>query len=398
MKALLADDSLRRVWGIGGIAGLMRWLDQLVVGVYVFDVTHSPLLVALVTLARLMPMLAGAFVGAFVERLPLRRVLGYGLAAIAGVYAVLALLAFTGHLQIWQVALGALLIGLYWSSEMSVRRTLLGEIAGPERMGKAMGLDWATINSTRLVGPLLGGALYSGFGVGGAYAAGVLCFALSAALAYGLSAGAVARGSSGRRVLSDIADGFRHARSRPIVIGTLAATVVMNCFTFPYATMVPVIGHDILNASPVGVGMLTSAEGVGALIGSLALSGLARVKWYGRVFVIGSVVSMLGAIGFGLSTSYALSIAILIVLGAGSAAFATMQSTLILTYAPPDQRSRMMGVLSSSIGAGQIGYLYIGLMADWIGAPWAVVFSMVQGLLLLGLCVMVWPALWKGDS
>jgi MFS family permease len=398
MRALLADDSLRRVWAIGGVAGLMRWLDQLVVGVYVFDVTHSPLLVALVTLARLMPMLAGAFVGAFVERLALRRVLGYGLAAIAGVYAVLAVLAFTGLLQIWHVGLGALLIGLYWSSEMSVRRTMLGEIAGPERMGKAMGLDWATINSTRLIGPLLGGALYTAFGVGGAYAAGVICFGISAALAYGLTAGAVPRGASGRRVLSDIADGFRQARARPIVMGTLAATVVMNCFTFPYATMVPVIGHDILHASPVAVGMLTSAEGIGALIGSLALSGLARIKWYGRVFLIGSVISMIGAIGFGLSTSYALSIAILIVLGAGSAAFATMQSTLILTYAPPDQRSRMMGVLSSAIGAGQIGYLYIGVMADWIGAPLAVVFSMVQGLLLLALCVMAWPALWKGES
>jgi hypothetical protein len=127
MKALLADDSLRRVWGIGGVAGLMRWLDQLVVGVYVFDVTHSPLLVALVTLARLMPMLAGAFVGAFVERLALRRVLTYGLAAIAGVYAVLTILAFTGQLQIWQVGLGALLIGLYWSSA-GVRRVRSGRI------------------------------------------------------------------------------------------------------------------------------------------------------------------------------------------------------------------------------------------------------------------------------
>lgn len=397
MKDLLGDDAFRRVWGIGTLSGLMRWLDQIVVGIFVFEVTASPLLVAVVTLARLMPMLSGAFIGAMAQRLPLRRVLAVGLGCIAAVYASLALLAFSGLIQIWHVGLGAMLVGAYWASEMSVRRTLLGEIAGPDRMGKAMGLDWATINSTRLVGPLAGGALYSAFGVGGAYAAGAACFGISALLASGLHAGAVARGSGSRRVLADIADGFRYARARPIVMGTLAVTVVMNAFAFPYSSMVPVIGKDVLGATPVAVGLLSSVEGIGALVGSLVLGNFARTAWFGRAFVIGSAVVLSSALCFGLSTYYPLSLAILIVLGCGSAAFATMQSTLILTYAPPDQRSRMMGVLSSTIGMGQIGYLYTGMMADWIGAPAAVVLGMSQGLILLGLCVKSWPALWRGD-
>lgn len=397
MKSLLADDAFRRVWGIGTFAGLMRWLDQIVVGIFVFEVTASPFLVAIITLARLMPMLSGAFIGAWAQRLALRRVLIFGLLAIAAVYTTLAVLAFTGLIRIWHVGVGATLVGIYWASEMSVRRTLLGEIAGAERLGKAMSLDWATINSTRLVGPLVGGALYSVIGVGGAYAAGAVCFGVSALLAIGLKAGTSARGSSGRKVLADIVDGFRFARSRPIVMGTLAATVVMNGFAFPYSSMVPVIGKDVLGASPVEVGLLSSAEGIGALIGSLCLAGVARQAWFGRVFVMGSAAVMTCALCFGLSAHYALSLAILIVLGLGSSGFATMQSTLILTHAPPDQRSRMMGVLSSSIGMGQIGFLFMGLMADRIGAPWAVVVSMVEGLVLLALCVRTWPALWRGD-
>ncbi len=397
MKSLLADDAFRRVWGIGTFAGLMRWLDQVVIGIYVFEITASPFLVAIITLARLMPMLSGAFIGAWAQRLPLRRVMLCGLVVIAAVYSTLAVLAFTGLIQIWHVGVGAVLVGIYWASEMSVRRTLLGEIAGSDRLGKAMSLDWATINSTRLVGPLIGGALYSGIGIGGAYAAGTVFFGVSALLAIGLDAGTAARGSSGRKVLADIVDGFRFARSRSIVMGTLAATVVMNGFAFPYSSMVPVIGKDVLNASPVEVGLLSSAEGIGALVGSLLLAGIARQAWFGRVFVIGSTGVMACALLFGLSTNYALSLGILVVLGLGSAGFATMQSTLILTHAPPDQRSRMMGVLSSTIGMGQIGYLAIGVMADWIGAPWAVVISMVAGLILLALCVRAWPALWRGD-
>lgn len=397
MKSLLADDAFRRVWGIGTFAGLMRWLDQIVVGIFVFEVTASPFVVAIVTLARLMPMLSGAFIGSVAQRLPLRRVLVFGLAVIAAVYATLAALAFSGLIEIWHVGVGATLVGIYWASEMSVRRTLLGEIAGTERLGRAMGMDWATINSTRLVGPLAGGALYSVAGVGGAYAAGAVCFGVSAVLAIGLEAGTTARGASGRKVLADIVDGFLFARSRAIVMGLLAVTVVMNGFAFPYSSMVPVIGKDVLGASPVEVGLLSSAEGIGALIGSLLLTGVARQAWFSRIFVIGSTAVMVSALCFGLSTNYALSLLLLAVLGLGSSGFATMQSTLVLTHAPPDQRSRMMGVLSSTIGMGQIGILAMGAMADLLGAPGAVVVSMIAGLALLALCVRTWPALWRGE-
>ncbi|MSP48744.1 MAG: MFS transporter [Alphaproteobacteria bacterium] len=397
MKGLLRDDAFRRVWGIGACAGIMRWLDMLATGVYVFEVTASPLLVAIITLMRLMPMLAGAFIGAFAERLPIRSMLVASLGAITGIYAVLTVLAFTGWLEIWHIGIGAMLVGLYWASEMSVRRTLLGEIAGAERLGSAMGLDWAAVNSTRLIGPLAGGALYAEVGVGGTYLCGALLFGLATLLAAGLTAGREARGKSSRNVLADIADGLRFAAARPVVMGILAVTVVMNALSFPYSSMVPVIGKDVLGASPVAVGLLTSAEGVGALVGSFILANIVRPAWYGRTFVMGSAVCLSAALVFGLSSSYVFSLAVLVGLGLGSAAFATMQSTMMLTNAPPEQRSRMMGVLSSTIGTGQVGLLHMGLLADHLGAPVAVAVSMAEGLVLLALCVRFWPALWRGD-
>ena len=103
------------------------------------------------------------------------------------------------------------------------------------------------------------------------------------------------------------------------------------------------------------------------------------------------------ALVFGLSNSYVFSLGVLVLLGLGSSAFATMQSTVMLTAAPPEQRSRMMGVLSSTIGTGQIGYLHIGILADYFGAPWAVAISMTEGLILLALCVKFWPALWRRE-
>jgi MFS family permease len=397
MKELLRDAAYRRVWLVGACAGMMRWLDQLAVGIYVFEVTSSPLLVAIITLCRLMPMLAGAFIGALAERVPLRRMLIANLLAMTAVYGVLAALAFSGHLQIWQVGIGATLVGLYWASEMSVRRTLLGEIAGGERLGSAMGLDWVAVNGTRLIGPLLGGAIYAGWGVGGTFLLGAALFGTAALVAFGLKAGMEARGKVGRNVLSDIVDGLRWAAARPVVMGLLAVTVVMNALAFPYASMVPVIGKEVLHADPVGVGLLTSAEGIGALLGSFVLANTVRPAWYARTFTIGCMICLSAALVFGLSNSYVFSLGVLVLLGLGSSAFATMQSTVMLTAAPPEQRSRMMGVLSSTIGTGQIGYLHIGILADYFGAPWAVAISMTEGLILLALCVKFWPALWRRE-
>ena len=74
-----------------------------------------------------------------------------------------------------------------WAGEFPVRRTMLGDIAGPERVGSGMALDSATFNATRMVGPTLGGFLYGTVGLGGAYLAGAALYALGAVLIYGLA-------------------------------------------------------------------------------------------------------------------------------------------------------------------------------------------------------------------
>ncbi len=391
--ALLADPAFRRVWMLGALAGTMRWLDMLVVGVWVFDTTASPFAVAVVTLLRLLPMLMGVFVGAFAERVPLRSFLIVALGLLSLVYGFLGLLAFSGALQLWHVALGAFVAGLYWSTEMSVRRTLAGEIAGPERMGAAMALDWGTFSVTRMIGPLAGGALYTAIGLGGTYMIGFGLFLLATVLALALPVGHAARGGRGGAIFGTIREGFRSASARPVIMGTLAVTICLNFWGFPYASMVPVVGKDVLLASPFEVGLLNAAEGIGALIGSIALASFARKLAFAPAFVGGSALVLLGVLGFGLSSLFDVSLGVLIMLGIGSAVFATMQSTLMLTHAPADQQSRMMGVLSTCIGIGQIGHLHIGILADWLGAPAALAITAIEGMAALLLCLWFWPAM-----
>jgi hypothetical protein len=79
--------------------------------------------------------------------------------------------------------------------------------------------------------------------------------------------------------------------------------------------------------------------------------------------------------------------------GIGIAGFAVMQSTIFFLIAPAAMRSRVMGMVTVSIGAGPIGMLQVGLLADWLGAPIAVAVIAGEGLLALALAVLLWPEL-----
>jgi MFS family permease len=392
---LITDPAFRRLWLIGAATGVMRWLDMVVAGIFVFDVTGSPAWVAVVAFVRAMPMIAGVMLGALAARRPLAGLMRFGLATISATYATLAALAALELLAVWHVAVGALIVGTYWSSENSVRRTLLSVAAGPEKTGTAISFDWATISALRLAGPFIGGALYGAFGIGAAYLLGIGCFLVGLALALGVHAPAPASLGPRRHLGHDIADSLAAVRASPPIQGVLGVSLCLNFFGFAYASMLPVVGKQVLRATPADVGLLSSAEGLGAMVGAVVLTALVRPAWFGRVFLAGSFGVALGAIGFGLSPLYALSAAALAVAGAGMAWFAAMQSTLVLAHAPSDRRPGIMGVLTTTIGLGQLGSLQIGWLASQVGAPQAVALTATTAVLSLIACAWRWPALWR---
>ena len=166
--SLLRGSDFRKIWLAGGLYGTVRWLDMLAVGVFTYEVTNSPLIVAFMVFLRLLPLiLMGTVIGALAERFNRRRMLLGGLIFLSIVCAVLGLLALSGRITLWHVGVGALVNGPLFSADFSVRRMLLGEVAGLSRLGAAMGLDSATNNATRMAGPLIGGLVYQAIGLEG---------------------------------------------------------------------------------------------------------------------------------------------------------------------------------------------------------------------------------------
>lgn len=390
--SLLGERDFLLLWLAGTCTGTNRWLEILAVGVFTYRETGSALLVALVITIRQAPMfLLGLFSGAIGERVDRKHLLCLGFALVAPMSLVLAWLAWSGALQLWHVCVGAFLVGVFFAVEFPFRRIMAGEVAGMERIGPAMALESATMNFTRMLGPGLGGALFELVGLYGAF---LLAFALQVAgglLVWMVRYEQPARPLIAPPILASIAEGLRFVRGRPVLMGTLAVTVAMNFFGFSYLSMVPVIGEEVLQLTALPIGLLMSAEGMGAFVGSLLSARYTRPEWFARIFFVGALTFMTAVLLFGLSPLFLLSLALLLAGGLGIAGFNSMQSAIMLSGAPPELRSRVMGVLTVCIGAGPFGMMQVGLLATAFGAQVAVVATAAAGLASLLAVALTWP-------
>jgi len=391
---LLTSPDYRRLWLVGLFANATRWLEMLAAGIFTFDLTGSAFLVATMTLARMLPMLLlGAVAGAVADAINRRTLLLGGLAAMATSAGVLLLLAASGSLALWHIFAGGLVTGTVWATEMSVRRRMVSEAAGRERVAQAIALDSVTNNLTRMVGPILGGFLYETVGLTGVYLLTTTLHAASLVLIVGLRYAQERRPLALARIPAEIAEGLQIARARPTVLGALAVTVLVNCFAFSFMAVIPPIGREVFMVSPTLIGALAAAEAMGALGGSFVIALGFWPSSHARLFVLGSALLFVSLIAAALAPTYLFCFLAMLVAGIGAAGFGNMQSTLILTETPAEARSRVMGLVTVCIGTAPIGVMTVGALADWIGPSEGMLVMAACGLACLALLVRRIPAM-----
>ena len=389
---LLRNREFRLIWLIGAATNTLRWLEILAVGVVVFDLTGSPFQVAFMVILRFAPMaLIGAFTGVVAERFNRRlfQILSLGFMMTTSI--VLTVLVFGGYLNLWVIGISVVLNGLFWTTDNPIRRTLLGEVVQPAQIGIAMSLDTVTNSTTRFLGPLVGGIFLEFAGLEGVFLVGAIFYASALGLALLVHAVPDQQNPGHGSVFSFLTDGIKVLQTNRVLVGVLAITVIYNLWAFPFVSMIPVIGKDVLGLSPLPVGLLVSAEGAGTLIGALLVLLTRSVAHYRRLYTFGLSVSLVMALIYSQMGAFVPSGVFLVLEGIGAGFFAAMQAALVLLNTPPEMRSRMMGLLSVCVGLCALGFLHIGLLADWVGAQNAVLICTAEGLVALILVCLTWP-------
>ena len=376
---------------MGFVICVVRWLEMLALALFAYQITGSAFVVAMLTMLRMLPMgLFGAIIGAAAERFERRHALTLVVATSMAVTLALAILASLGAIQVWHLAVASFINGLGWAADHPVRRMMVGDVVGADRIGPGLSIDTATNNASRVLGPMLSGLLLAQYGITSVFWFSLALYALGlvAALRIRMPGRTIAANPSS--FITSIREGLAWVRRDPRLIGVFGITVIFNVFGWPFTSMIPVIGTDYLNLGPKGVGLLAACEGVGGLTGALLIAGLVRPAWYGRVYVYSVTLYLVMLIGFAIAPGIPLAAVSLFLAGMFGAGFAVMQATLVYRSSPVEMRARLLGVASVCIGVGPIGFLYLGFLAEVLTPRIATVALGVQGMLALLLTRRYW--------
>lgn len=405
------NSSYRLLWVSNFFAYISRWMQMTMLGWFVYEVTGSAFLVTLVGFSGMGPLVVlGVFGGVLADRLDKRKLLlgtlFANLLAATGMAALIFsdLIFSTSYVQFWHAYVVMLVGGIGWGLDMPSRRTIVLDVLGRARVNNAIALDSVGMHSSRMLGPLIGGGLISislflfsdGYGLEAGYAVTLVFFITSAIMMLNVKTparDATAAIQASWNIFRNLVEGVRYVCSEATLLAVVLITVFMNLLLFPYQQLIPVVASEVLYVGPTLMGLLLAFEGLGALTGSIAIASASNLTHHGRVYLGGSLAGLVMLLAFSFSQWYGASLALMLLLGLGTAGFGAMQATIILLVARDDMRGRGLGVITLAIGAGPIGGLMLGRMADAIGAPTAITINAVLGLITVGLVGLLVPSL-----
>ncbi len=391
----------RRLMMSSALSWQAMWMEMIVIGWLVLEMTDSAWQVALIGFYRMAPvMVVGFFSGPIVDRFGRRTIILLNQAVNFITIAAVALLLWAGRLAFWHLALSALILGLVWALDWTARRSILPDLVGRSRTVDATIVEGFAGNIARILGPFAGGGLIEVMGARGCFTVLSGIYALSFIVLLKLSSRTDSRSVTSPKssVWTLIAEGLRYVRHNQTILGALLITTAMNFLVFPYMALLPVFARDILNQGPVGLGLLGAASGIGFFFGLFVLNYIRHFISAGWILAGGSFFMGITLIGFSASTHFTLSLFLLILAGLGQACFNIMQSSIVLLSSSDAMRSRAMGALLLAIGAGPPGRLQVGGLAEAFGAPIAVGLTAAASVLSIIAVTTALPGFRRGGE
>ena len=179
------------------------------------------------------------------------------------------------------------------------------------------------------------------------------------------------RAGSRRTVLSDLKSGLQYVRRNVTILFLLVYTLFVICLSMPYMSLMPIFTDDILKVGATGMGTLISLSGIGAIASSVILASLPN-KRRGAILLTSSLLMGLALIGFSFSSSYYLSMALIVFVGMGQAGRATLANTLLQYYVDEAYRGRVMSIYIMEFGLRSFGVFLAALLAEEIGVQWSI--------------------------
>lgn len=371
-----------------GVSMIGTFMQQTALQWVVYQLTGSPLMLGLIAFAGQFPVLLfGPISGAFSDRVNRHRLIIATQIFAACQAVALAILTFTGLVQVWHLFTLSLALGLISAFDIPSRQAFVFQTVDlKDDIGNAVALQSSIVNIARMIGPAAAGLLIKWFPDAG------LCFLINA-----LSFLAVIVSLLMMRVkkhvprddhpplLADLKDGVRYVfgfgPTRAIILTVALGSVSAMAFTI----LMPVYAKDVFHGGPSLYGNLQAAAGLGALIGAIYLAGRRNVLGLSRVIAAGGLILGTGMIAFAFSPNPSLAMMLRLVACAGQVMLLASCNTMLQTITDEKYRGRVMSFYTMAFaGMMPVGAMIGGSLAEpaWLG-PQAALAAM-GALCILG--------------
>ena len=348
------------------------WMTRLATTWLVYRLTHSALLLGIVTFAgQIVSFALAPFAGVWVERLNRRKLLIWTQAAAAVQSLAMAALTLAHVITLWEIIALAVLQGLINAFDMPARQSFLIQMVEDRNdLGNAIAINSSMVNGARLIGPAIAGLLIAAVGEGWCFLIdGVSYFAVIASLLMMRIKLLDVRRST-LSMLEQVREGWDYVRTfRPIRIILLLFSLLC-LMGYPFAVLLPVFAVQVLHGGAATLGWLTGASGIGALVSALSLA--LRKSIVGLTRMLQIAAAMLGGalVLFGLSRTLWVSLVLMAFVGFGLMQSAAVSNTIVQSLVPEDKRARVMSYYTMAFfGAAPFGSLLAGVLAHRMGAP-----------------------------
>ncbi|MEO8562063.1 MAG: MFS transporter [bacterium] len=347
------------------------WITRIATSWLVYRLTGSALLLGLVGFCGQIPTLLFApFAGVLVDRWDRHRILLITQALSLVQSAALAVLTLMGVITVAHVLALQVVQGIINAFDTPARQAFVVEmVENRADLPNAIALNSSMVNTSRIVGPSIGGIIIAAVGEG-------WCFALDAVSYLAVIASLVAmklephvRAQKTTRMREELATGFRYVTRFVPVRSALLLLSLVSIMGMPYTVLMPAISATVLHGGPHTLGFLMTASGVGALGGAFYLATRRSVLGLGRAMSVSAMTFGVGLAAFSFSRTLWVSLLVLPIVGAGMMVTMAAANTIIQTVVEEDLRGRVMAFYTMAfLGTAPIGSLIAGVAADRIGA------------------------------
>jgi MFS family permease len=392
--AIVRHREFRFLWTAGVVTQFGQWFQNIAIGWLALTLTDSPSFVGQVAFASGVPILLLSFpAGALLDRIDRRRALLAAQMLGAVLALAIAFVNWRGLIAPWHLIVAAVLSGVLLAVVQPATQSLAPALVPREDLPNALALSAAGNSSTRIIGPSLGGVLIGLLGIAGCYLAQAVTFVAAAALT---AAVVVPRGARpGVTLGGGVLDGLRIIRRDPTLTGLLLLASVPALLAYPYIQLLPVFARDVLHLGPRGLGIIMSTSGIGAFVGALIVARLGTWQYKGRLAMIMGIGYGFVLSAFALSPWPTVSAIVLIFSGFTGSVFYSLNQILVQLATSEEMRGRVMGALAVSFGLMPVGALFIGALAQQIGAPLAVTAGSMVSTLCTILIAARYRTLWR---